>query len=249
MGPHAGLDLVEKLIIVTPATQDQDHLPVALLSYPSHIPDRSTFLEDSSQPSPVPALAAIATQLASLGAPVAGIPCNTAHAPPIFDAVNEHLQAEGIEIRLLHMIEEAVQHVRHHHPEFRRVGTLATEAVHRLGLYRSALEAAGVEAVVPDLSVQEDLVTPAIFDPEWGLKAESTPPTERAREVLLEAIDHLRDNGAEAVFLGCTELPLAVPETSVHGVTLIDPTYVLARALIRETYPDRLPAPSPDQAV
>jgi hypothetical protein len=32
-------------------------------------------------------------------------------------------------------------------------------------------------------------------------------------------------------------------------VTLIDPTYVLARALIRETYPDRLPAPSPDQAV
>ena len=62
----------------------------------------------------------------------------------------------------------------------------------------------------------------------------------RARQSLLEAIDHLRALGAEAVILGCTEFPLAVPEPDADGIPLIDPTVVIARALIRETYPERL---------
>lgn len=248
MGPHAGLDLVEKILTLTPATKDQDHLPVALLSYPERIPDRSTFLMDPSQPSPVPALTAIARQLDDLGATVAGIPCNTAHAPAIFDAVREQLRASGHQIRLLHMIDEAVRHVQRTHADLRRIGTMATLAVHRLKLYREAIARAGFEPVVPDERVQVEVINPTIFDPQWGLKVQSTPPTERARQSLLEAIDHLRDNGAEAIFLGCTELPLAVPESHLDGIRLIDPTRVLARALIRETYPDRLSAPASDQA-
>jgi len=40
--------------------------------------------------------------------------------------------------------------------------------------------------------------------------------------------------------LGCTELPLAVPEPEVDGIPIIDPSLALARALIRETYPEQL---------
>ena len=66
------------------------------------------------------------------------------------------------------------------------------------------------------------------------------PPTERTRNQLLDGIRHLRERGADAVILGCTELPLAIPEPEFEGIPLIDSTDVLARALIRETYPEKL---------
>ena len=48
------------------------------------------------------------------------------------------------------------------------------------------------------------------------------------------------EQGAEAVILGCTEIPLALTEPDVRGVPLLDATNVLARALIVAFAPDRL---------
>src|SRR5690606_41469903 len=91
MGPYAGLDLVRKIFDHTAASRDQDHLPVALLSYPGRIRDRSLFLlratEEDSGVNPAEAIAGIALELDRLGATVAGIPSNTAHAPAILDVV------------------------------------------------------------------------------------------------------------------------------------------------------------------
>jgi len=53
-------------------------------------------------------------------------------------------------------------------------------------------------------------------------------------------MDDLIKLGAEAIILGCTELPLAVPESVYRGIPLIDPGIMMARALIREFRPDRL---------
>jgi aspartate racemase len=64
--------------------------------------------------------------------------------------------------------------------------------------------------------------------------------TREAREAVLSAIRHLADLGAQAVVLGCTELPLAVEEATVLGLPVIDPAVALARALIRETHPEKL---------
>jgi aspartate racemase len=240
MGPYAGLDLVRKIFDQTRASRDQDHLPVALLSFPHRIPDRSTFLFDEMQPTPVPALTAIARQLDAAGITVAGIPCNTAHAPAIFGAVCEDLATSGHKIRLLNMIEEAVRFAREQIPGLQRIGVLSTLAVYRLCMYQSTIEATGFDAVMPDEDIEINLVNQTIFDDTWGIKAQANPVTARARQNLLDAIAHLREKGAEAVILGCTELPLAISEPEVDGVLMIDPTRVLARALIRETYPEKL---------
>jgi len=40
--------------------------------------------------------------------------------------------------------------------------------------------------------------------------------------------------------LGCTELPLAPMVEERSDVLLVDPAEILARALIRETYPEAL---------
>ncbi len=240
MGPYAGLNLVEKIFDHTRAASDADHLPVALLSYPDRIPDRTAYLLGETEVNPAEAIAGIALTLDRLGATAAGLPCNTAHAPRIFNVVTARLREAGARLRLLNMIEETIRFLKEEHPECTRIGVLSTLGSYRIGLHKRALEAAGLEAVLPDENVQEHIVHRTIYDPSYGLKAQSNPPSKIARQSLLNAIEHLREKGAEAILLGCTELALAIPEAEVEALPIIDPTVVLARALIRETYPDKL---------
>ena len=240
MGPYAGLDLAAKIHRFTKARTDQEHLSVALLSYPSHIVDRSTYLFDQSQPSPVPALARIARRLDEAGAVVAGMPCNTAHGPAIFEALKEELRRTGHSLRFVHMIKATATHIRHAHPSIEHVGVLSSLAVYELHLYKDVLDAAGFTTVRPSDEMQRTVVNPVIFNTAYGIKAQSAPITMRARGDLLKAAAALRADGAEAIILGCTEFPLALPEAAWGGLPLIDPTAVLARALIQATAPDKL---------
>jgi aspartate racemase len=240
MGPHAGLDLCRKIFDETDATRDQDHVSVAMLSYSDRIPDRAPFLLDQGGESPVDALVAIALSLEAAGASVIGMPCNTAHAPRIFDAMCEQVKGRGSSINFLHIVDETIAHIREVHPEIQTVGVLSTTATRNLRLYAERLETSGLNAVSPDDEVQEEIVNRSIYDPPHGIKAQANPISEIARQSLQTAISHLRDRGAEAVILGCTELPLVVTESRIEETVIIDPTRVLARALLRETHPERM---------
>ena len=241
LGPYAGLDLVRALFDETDAHTDQEHLPVALISYPGRIPDRSTWIADPAAPSPVPPMLDVLRRLDDAGCSVAGVPCNTAHAPVLFGALLAGLRAEGRPLRLLHIVDAIVEAIEEESPHVMRVGVLATDSSVANRLHELGLEASGRTAIVPDRTVQAR-VHASIFDPVWGLKAQSAPPHPEARAVLLEAIEHLAARGAEAVVLGCTELPLAVPEASHAGVPLVNSTRALARALIRASHPGALRA-------
>lgn len=242
LGPYAGLDLVRSVLDETDARTDQEHLPVTLISYPNRIPDRATWLRDETAPSPLPAMMEVLRRLDDAGCAVAGIPCNTAHAPALYDRLLDGLAADGRELRLLHIVDAIVARVRELVPDASRVGVLATTSSIENRLHEVGLEAAGFHAVVPD-AAHQSLVQEAIYGGEWGLKAQSDPPADPARQALLDAADHLVENGAEAVILGCTELPLAVPEADRHGVPFVNSTRALARALIRATHPEKLRAP------
>ena len=106
--------------------------------------------------------------------------------------------------------------------------------------YPQLLEQRGLRVVAPDAARQETIHA-AIYDPAHGIKSAGRV-TARARADLARGVVALRAQGAEAVVLGCTELPLAFPEGEYEGVPLIDPTWVLARALIREAAPGQLRA-------
>lgn len=240
LGPYAGLDLVHEVFDQTDAARDQDHLPVTLVSYPGRIPDRSTWLADPTAPSPVPPMLEVLRRLDAAGCAVAGVPCNTAHAPTLFDTLKGALAAEGRRLQVVHIVDAIVAHIREILPDVKRVGVLATDASRHFRLHEIGLEAAGMDDVQCSDEIQSRLVQPSIFDPVWGLKAQSHPPSARARAALLEATEHLVAQGAEAVILGCTELPLAVPESHVAGVPMINSTRALARALIRATHPQQL---------
>lgn len=240
MGPFTGVDALNKILAESIGDKDQDHLPVVLASFPDRIPDRGSFLLGKSTENPAQAIFDVIEWLDEQGVSVAGIPCVTAHCEPIFSVVRSLLAESGRPIRLLNLIDVTLDYMRESHPAIRRVGALSTTASFRSRVFLDALSDAGFEPIEQDPGVQDDLVNPAIFDPVFGIKAIANPVTAKARELVLQAVAHLGGKGAQAVILGCTELPLALTEAAVDDILCIDPTRALARALIREVAPDRL---------
>lgn len=240
MGPFTGVDLMNKIHQESDAVKDQEHLPILLASYPNRIPDRGTFVLGRSSVNPAGPIAKTIKFLEDSGASVVGIPCVTAHCSPIMDIVIEDIRRYGVKLEPLNLLKETVRYIREAAPDLRRVGVLSTTASDRKQVFAPALVAAGFDVVLQDPSIQDELVNPAIFDPEFGIKSGAAPITDEARDRVLQAIVHLRDRGAEAVILGCTELPLAVTEPYVGEVLAADPTRALARALIRKFAPDKL---------
>ena len=242
VGPYAGLDLMKKILAQTAVTPgvlvDQEHLTVINYSGPGQVVDRTRFLTGKTAVNPAIALFEQLMALERAGATVAGIPCNTAHAHPIFSVIEEMVAASGSDLKLLNMISSLSRHLCKNQPEIKRLGLLGTAGTYQAKVYETMMVPDGFEVLVPDEGLQT-AVHAAIQDPEFGIKAWGHG-TETACSMLMEAIDNLQTKGIDAIILGCTELPLALVQPFVKGVPTIDPTMILARALIREAHPEKL---------
>lgn len=239
MGPHAGLDLVRKILDNTIASSDQEHVPISMLSIPGEIADRAAFVTGvPGAENPGPAIARAVDSLLGQGCSLVGIACNTAHAPPIFEALQNSLTKDGQ--GLLNMIEEVASHVASSYPGASRVGVLGTTATVRSGLYTPYLGAYGLEAIYLDDDQQRKLNDIAIRDPRIGIKAFSNPVSDEATAIVRDSIARLAGEGADVVLLACTELPLAVSDPTVGGATVLDPTNIFARAILGRFAPDKL---------
>ena len=221
MGPAATVDLFDRIVRATPARTDQEHIPVLIFNDTS-IPDRSQAILHGGA-DPLPRMAAGLDLLARMGAQLIAIPCNTAHH------YWAQLQA-GVEIPVLNMITETVQAIRRDHPSVVRVGIMATSGTMAVGLYQDALRAAGLTPVEPTADEVAQMME-AIYG-ERGVKAGFE--TGLAKDLLLGVGKALMDRGAQALILGCTEIPLAVHDGDLP-VPLIASNQILAEAAVRES--------------
>lgn len=233
MGPQAGVDMSEKFITATCADHDQDHLPFVLFSFPGTVSDRTAFLLGHTDVNPAFAIARQLEEMAAVGVTIAVIACNTAHAGPIFEVILQQLQDKQVDLRVLHLVDETVNHIRTYLPLVRRIGVLGTIGTYQSGLYDRALENAGLEAVLPDPVVREEMLQAAIYAPDFGIKACAGKVSTEARRRVNSAIGHLKSLGAEAVILGCTELPLAVDAEQVDALSVFDPARIAAAKLVK----------------
>ena len=224
IGPAATVDFMQKIIRNTRAERDQDHIRLVVDHNPE-IPDRTANLMGKGT-DPTLGLYSACKRLEANGAALIAMPCNTAHA------YAARLQG-GLAIPIVNMLEETVRHIRAHCPGHARVGLLATSGTIGTGVYHEAARGAGFELVVPDARHQERVMD-AIYG-HHGVKAGFVAGP--CREALLEALAHLAARGATAVILGCTELPLVLPEHPAYPVgnrtvVLLDPTMILARRCV-----------------
>ena len=239
VGPYAGLDLNTKIFDNTVSGKDQEHLEVYLLSRSPQIEDRTEFLLDSQLPNPAEGLFETIVKLEQLGAEIVGIPCNTAHSLKIFQPLREKIAQASLKIKLLHLIEETYHELQRQFPTIIKVGLLSTKGTYVSGVYSQVLEREQKYQVLIPSEMQQDEVHQAIYHPDFGIKAYSNPVTKPAIETLTRVSNDLIAAGAEAIIMGCTEIPLALKPKTLP-VPLIDPTNILARALVSQAAPEQL---------
>ncbi|MBU0473553.1 MAG: amino acid racemase [Bacteroidetes bacterium] len=240
LGPYAGIDLLKKVYDNTIANSDQEHLNTVLVSMPSSINDRTEFLADKTIENPAVAIVEVLLLLEKIGVTFAGIPCNTAHSKEIFDVILTKLKEKKSMLNVLNMITETILFLNTNYPNIVRVGVLSTTGTYKSGIYSEPLKANGYKVILPTIEIQEELIHPAIYDSVFGIKTVSNPINPKAVKNLLQGVAFLKKNGAQAVILGCTEIPLAIPQKEIDGIVMIDATNVLARALINKYSPDKL---------
>ncbi len=219
MGPLATQAFYGHLIRETDVRRDQDHLHVVVDANPA-IPDRTAFLLSGGE-DPRPALIASAKTLRSMGAEIGAIPCNTA------SRFSDDVSAAS-ELEIVPWIATTADAIQRMH--YRSVGLLATSGTVSARLYQDALESVDIEVLVPT-SEDQASVMDVIYGAE-GVKAQGSANAAGIASLLLVA-RHLVQSGADAVVLGCTELPLALAADSPSWpVPAVDPAVHVARRLI-----------------
>lgn len=216
MGPLATADLFQKIIQHTAASCDQEHLHI-LIDNNTAIPDRTAALLHGGA-DPFPKLCESARLLEAGGADCLIMPCNTAHY------FHKRLQAQ-IHIPLLNMIELTCQTL--HRQKITRAGLLATSGTIETGIYQRAAQQFHVELLLPT-PAEQACIMDMIYQ---GVKAGSPDYDPRAVRSAIRRL--LEACGAQAMILGCTELPLAVQMYHIQA-PCIDPTLELAKGAIRQ---------------
>ena len=227
MGPDATVDFMSKVIALTDADCDQDHVRM-LVDHNPQIPNRqAAILHGGADPGPV--LAAMAAGLEAAGAEFLVIPCNTAY---VFEAAIR----EATTIPLVSIINESVEAVRRAAPHALRVGVLATDGCLRSGVYQAGLDAQGLTPVLPgraeidEFMVLTNAIKARTHDARTGLDMAALAAA-------------LVTRGAEAIIAGCTEIPLVLRAGDV-AVPLVASTDALAAKTVMlatgiEPLPDR----------
>ncbi len=213
MGPLATCDFFEKIVRMTDASCDSDHIPI-LIDCNSRIPDRADAILRGGE-DPVPEMLKSGKRLVREGASVLVMGCNTAYY--FYDRV-----AEELPVPLINMPEETAKGALR--LGYKKVGLMATDGTVWSGLYEREFEKFGIELLIPSEEDQKTVMK-MVYD---GIKAGNSGFDP---EPFIDVANDLMKRGAEAVILGCTELPIAFNMYNI-GIPYLDPAVFAAEAAI-----------------
>ena len=202
LGPMSTFYFCELVTSHTKARRDADHIDMIISSRAS-TPDRTAYILGKCKDNPLPVMKEEAKKLASCGADLIVIPCNTAHY--FYDGL-----AADCPVPILNIMSETVSLMKQ--LGVRHCGLLATDGTVQSGAYHRLCETAGIQCTVPSPVDQARLMS-LIYD-----SVKQNKPADLS--VMREISDALRAFGCECLVLGCTELSL------LRGQGLDEPDYL-----------------------
>ncbi|MCL3862227.1 amino acid racemase [Actinotalea sp. K2] len=217
VGPLATAYFLDKVVRLTAAERDQDHLDMVVLNHAT-IPDRTAYILGESAQNPGPVMAQDARRLERFGVSFLVLPCNTAHY------FTDEIVA-AVQVPVVSIIDETVQEARRRVPDLRSVGLLATSGTARAEVYQRALADHGIDCVLPHEQDQAEVMR-IIYD---QVKAGRRVDIDAFRGI----VGRLKEQGAQVVVLGCTELSVVAEDFDLlSDATYVDSLDVLARRTI-----------------
>jgi aspartate racemase len=204
---------MELLVKMTKAERDQEHLEMIIYNSPG-IPDRTAYILGKSDRNPLPQIIALGKKLKEQEVTCVAIPCITAHY------FHQQIQ-DGIGLPVIHAIRDTADILCKAGIE--RVGIMATDGTISSGIFQKEIEAAGMQAVLPNEKAQAAVMSLIYDDVKAGKQADMRK--------FIEVRDHLKSAGAQVVVLGCTELSVIKKDYDL-GEGIIDAMEVLSRSAI-----------------
>ncbi len=212
MGPLATADFFYKLTIHMHAETDQEHNRVIIDSN-TQIPDRvSALLEGTTDPTDT--LLNSAKMLENCGVQIIAVPCHTVY--PFLQKIKPHLK-----VSLMDMVSVVIDHIREN--QINPVGILASKGIFRLNLYKELLAVHNIKTVELQKDEHERLVEPVRLQVKTGVI------DGHLKSLLSDAAGSLFDRGAQAVYLCCSDLPIAYDGENLQ---IIDANLLFAKAVI-----------------
>ncbi len=205
LGPEATVDFMARVLALTPAESDQDHIHMLVDQNPG-VPNRQdAILRDGEDPSP--ALVAMAKRLEGAGCDFLVMPCNTAHAWEVEIRTATTIPFLSIVDATVSVIPESMT----------KVGLMTTPAGLASDCYQRALFDRGIETIEHDAAEVEELMK-LVYSIKVGDTGSGVTDGMRG---LAEA---LVERGAELIIFGCTEIPIVLDagDLEVQGLSSTD---------------------------
>ncbi|WOJ95647.1 amino acid racemase [Congregibacter brevis] len=217
MGPAATVDLMQRVVAATPASDDCDHIHMLVDNNPK-VPSRIKALIEKTGPSPLPTLISMAQQLAAQGADFLVMPCNTAHHyyPDL---------AAAVDVPFLNIMELVSECIEQEQPSASRIGLLASSALPHIRLYEPSMQARGIEIVYPNDRDQSALM-------ELILAVKTNEGEQLGYAALQHCADSLRTSDVDCLVIACTELSV-VSQQLKTSLPVYDAADVLAQEVVR----------------
>ena len=216
MGPEASSNLYSKIIKYAQheygAVQDFDYPPIIIYSLPLLGFDETGIVDEELVKKQ---LIEGVKKLESSGCDLIIIACNTVHS------FYEEMQA-AVEVPIFNIIEETKKRVID--LGYKKVGLFASESTSKLELYQNKFADAGIEVISPN-SEQQKVLNRVIEHVMGG-----NQKTEDIISLKDVARDYLKQ-GAEAIVMGCTEIPLAINQTHTD-IKLFDTIEIIVQSAV-----------------
>lgn len=217
MGPLASSNLYYNLIELAQnkfnADQDHDFPAIFIYSLPLEGFDETGFVNSESVKKQ---LISGVKKLEKSGSEFIIIACNTVHY------FYKDMQ-EAINIPILSIVTESTKLVRE--AGYNKIGLLSSQSTKELKIYPKELRKFKIETITTN-DFQQGLINDVI------LKIMSGKYGKTEKEVLKDIIENLVAKGAQAILLGCTELPLVINQKDINNIEIFDSTKIITESAL-----------------
>ncbi len=214
---EASAEFMRLLTVKAPATRDQEH-PVVYMLSDAQIPDRIAAVAGTGE-DPTERLRRDLLTIAGWGVDYLAVPCNTAHI--FIDRFRDELP-----VPLLHIVEETVRACQRQSPG--GAWLLASAATCKTGIYQRYAQKIGYVFREVSAEMQEQ-VTEALT----LVKAGTLPESGLCMRNVVEALWRIENMD---IATACTELPLAYDASGLPADRSVSSLGALSDACLRVIY-------------
>lgn len=213
LGPMATAVFLEMVVEMTDADVDQEHIEM-LIHHCPQIPDRTSYILGNSSENPEIKMIEVEKELERQGAEMIVIPCVTS-------TYFWKELSEAVDIPVLNIVEELHKYFKQRN--VCSVGLMATSGTVESGLFQKAFAGENCRLILPSKERQQDVMH-LIYN---NIKANKPAEMERFAAVSEE----LREQGAEVIILGCTELSVLHKDHEI-GAGYLDAMQLMAKCAV-----------------